>query len=640
MLKSIGKSIALALFLGARGSSWLKPWLTTIWAALLVFGTQTLPAIERQTLRGHVPLAAKTLVAVNSLPGATELDLSIGLPLRDESGLTNLLTKLYDPSCPLYHHFLSAEEFTERFGPTETDYRRLIDFAISKGLRVTGRHSNRLVLDVSGSVLNIENAFATKLRVYSHPTENRKFYAPEVEPMIEPGVSILDISGLDNYRLPHPTSLHPLPAFSKVVPNAGSGPGGSFRGNDFRAAYLPGVALSGAGQVVGLMEFDGYYTNDIALYEAAAGLPNVTLENVLLSFNGTPGANNAEVALDIEVAIAIAPGLSSVMVYEGKSPNSLLNRMATDNQAKQLSSSWTYGVNGTTENIFRQFGTQGQSMFQASGDSGAYSGAVPTPADDPNVTLVGGTTLTTTGPGGTWVSETTWNWAGTGQGTSASGGGVSTTYALPTYQSGISMSSNQGSTTMRNLPDVAMTADDIYVVWDNGTKGAFGGTSAATPLWAGFMALVNQQAVANGQPTMGFVNPALYAAGKGAGYASLFHDITTGNNTNASSPDKFQAVAGYDLCTGWGTPAGQGLINSLTGVTNSPPKTVPIHLQIAVQNKLVALSWSGGNPPFQLQLSTNLLDRAWQNIGGSITNYNLTVSPGIPAAAYRIQGSP
>src|SRR6185369_12158376 len=86
-----------------------------------------------------------------------------------------------------------------------------------------------------------------------------------------------------------------------------------------------------------------------------------------------------------------------------------------------------------------------------------------------------------------------------------------------------------------------------------------------------FMALVNQQAVANGKATMGFVNPALYAIAKGAKYASAFHDITTGNNTNLSSPTKFMAGAGYDLCTGWGTPAGQGLINALTGGTSLSP---------------------------------------------------------------------
>src|SRR5262249_4689574 len=159
---------------------------------------------------------------------------------------------------------------------------------------------------------------------------------------------------------------------------------------------------------------------------------------------GAPGGNNAEVALDIEVAIAMAPGISSLMVYEGVNANTMLNRMATDNRAKQLSSSWTFGINVTTENIFRQLAAQAQSMFQAAGDDGAYSGAVDPPADDPNLTVVGGTTLSTAGPKGAWTSETTWNWASVGRGSAATGGGISTTYPIPTYQLGVSMSANQG----------------------------------------------------------------------------------------------------------------------------------------------------------------------------------------------------
>ena len=123
------------------------------------------------------------------------------------------------------------------------------------------------------------------------------------------------------------------------------------------------------------------------------------------------------------------------------------------------------------------------------------------------------------------------------------------------------MATNRGSTTMRNVPDVALTADNV-----------FGGTSCAAPLWAGFTALVNQQAVASGRATVGFVNPAIYTIGQGANYAVDFHDITTGNNTWPSSPANFYAVPGYDLCTGWGTPAGQNLINALAG----PPDTLVI----------------------------------------------------------------
>jgi hypothetical protein len=108
-----------------------------------------------------------------------------------------------------------------------------------------------------------------------------------------------------------------------------------------------------------------------------------------------------------------------------------------------------------------------------------------------------------------------------------------------------------------------MVAENIWVVYDDGLSGPFFGTSASTPLWAGFMALVNQQATANGQPTVGFINPAIYAIGKGASYTACFHDITTGNNETLDSLYLFPAVPGYDLCTGWGTPAGSSLIDAL-----------------------------------------------------------------------------
>jgi hypothetical protein len=130
------------------------------------------------------------------------------------------------------------------------------------------------------------------------------------------------------------------------------------------------------------------------------------------------------------------------------------------------------------------------------------------------------------------------------------------------------MSANGGSTTFRNIPDVALTADNILVYYGNGTNGEVGGTSCAAPLWAGLAALMNEQAAAAGKSTVGFLNPALYALGGNASYAG-FHDITTGNNFSSASPSSYSAVTGYDLCTGWGTPAGQNLINAIAGVPDS-----------------------------------------------------------------------
>jgi uncharacterized repeat protein (TIGR01451 family) len=116
---------------------------------------------------------------------------------------------------------------------------------------------------------------------------------------------------------------------------------------------------------------------------------------------------------------------------------------------------------------------------------------------------------------------------------------------------------------MRNIPDVAMIASQVLVRYNNGSQTSVAGTSIATPLWAAFVALCNQQAVSAGSPLVGFINPAIYALGQTAGYTTSMHDITTGNNTNSGSPTQFFAVAGYDLCTGWGSPNGSNLINAL-----------------------------------------------------------------------------
>ncbi|HUJ70641.1 MAG TPA: hypothetical protein VLZ30_00245, partial [Verrucomicrobiae bacterium] len=113
-------------------------------------------------------------------------------------------------------------------------------------------------------------------------------------------------------------------------------------------------------------------------------------------------------------------------------------------------------------------------------------------------------------------------------------------------------------------PDVAMAASGIYVISNNGVTNSVVGTSAAAPLWAGFAALVNQQAVGYGEPTVGFINPAIYAIGTDAvTYAACFHDIIIGNNETFYSPSQFSAAVGYDLCTGWGTPNGSNLVNAL-----------------------------------------------------------------------------
>ena len=574
----------------SKGAWFIYALVTFGWLGTTAVVLAASPAMK--TLSGHVPAAVAQISATGTLPSTNHLNLAIGLPLRDEQGLSNFLAQVGDPASPNYRQYLAPAQFTEKFGPTEADYAAVVHYAETNGLIVTATHGNRLLLDVNGSAADIERAFHIKLNTYRHPTEKRDFFAPDTEPTVEVSLPVADISGLNNYVLPHPKCLRidSTPSLD-AAPKSGSGAGGTYLGNDFRAAYLPGVTLTGSGQIVGLLEFDGFYASDISTYEKAAGLPAVPLQTVLLDgYNGVPttGADsgNGEVSLDIEMAAAMAPGLSKIISFEA-GPNGLqndiLNAMAASNQVKQFSCSWGWGggPSATTDNIFKQMAAQGQSFFVASGDSDAYTAGSTSangvdnpslanaPSSCPYITVVGGTTLSTVGPGGSWSSETAWNWGLTSGSYVGTSGGVSSYYSIPGWQTGISMTANGGSTAYRNIPDVAMSADNVYVVYGNGTSGTFGGTSCATPLWAALAALMNQQSAAAGRPAIGFINPALYSIGKGPGYGSSFHDIATGNNTSGSSPNNFYAVAGYDLCTGWGTPAGQSLITAIAGAADS-----------------------------------------------------------------------
>ena len=567
-----------------------------LWIATVLFcGIFPVFGAGWKILPGHVPPVVSSLTAKGLLPATNQLNLAIGLPLRDAPGLGNFLAQLYDPASPNFRQFLTTEEFTARFGPTEQDYEAVKNFARSNGLAVTTTYSNRLVLDVAGPAAAVEKAFHITLRTYRHPTEARDFYAPDTEPVVDAALPVVDVQGMSDFSRPHPR-LHRLnAAAAKAVVKSGSAPdgSGSYFGNDFRYAYAPGTTLTGAGQTVGLFEADGFYSKDIAAYATAAGngRANIVIQTVLLDgYNGvpTPGANSGspEVSLDIEMAMAMAPGLAKIVVFEGNpnnfAPNDILNAMlASSATVKNLSCSWGWsgGPNTTTGSIFTNMAAVGQSFFNAAGDSDAFTAGASsvngvdnpslynTPASSPIITQVGGTTLTMNGNGASYASETVWNWGydSSAGGYVGSSGGISSHFSIPLWQTNINMTARGGSAKQRNIPDVALTADNVFVDYGNGSRSVFGGTSCAAPLWAGFTALANQQAAANGNPVVGFINPAIYTIAAGSSYAACFHDVTTGNNTWPGSPNLFYATSGYDLCTGLGTPAGQSLINALAG---------------------------------------------------------------------------
>jgi hypothetical protein len=553
-------------------------------ASLLI---ATAPAQQRQTLQTH--LAVPGAQPIGRMPGSQRLHLAITLPLSNEDQLDELLQQLYDPASPNYRHFLTVPQFTEQFGPSEVDYLRVMGAMGSYGLTVINTTPNRVVLDVSGSVANIEQAFHVTLNLYQHPTENRTYYAPDVEPSVDTGIPVVGVNGLNNYAPPRPRSLKRAPQAQNLrTDQTGSGPGGQFLGSDRRAAYYGGTALTGAGQAVGLFGLN-FRMTDVAAYFNNSGvnqplqIPVVTVQIAGIDTSCGVSCDDGEPVIDIIEAASMAPGLGAVIEYGASQDDTdTFNQMATDNIAKSLSASvgWLPADPSSDEPIFKEFAAQGQNLFIATGDSGAFtppgcggSGCNPVfyPADDPYITGAGGTDLVTASAGGAWSSETAW---------SGSSGGYSTNgFAIPSWQVPVINGSNKGSTTLRNIPDVSAQADTDNFYCANGScQGGIGGTSLSAPTWGGFLALVNEQAAENatatGSSTIGFLNPTIYTIGQGANYDSDFHDLTSGSNpcdaSATCSSSSYNAVTGYDLVTGWGSPNGQNLINALAPTSTNP----------------------------------------------------------------------
>jgi subtilase family serine protease len=599
--------------------------------------------VREVTLNGTAQL-------VGTLPATQTMRLVLVLPLRNQAGLNTFLSQLYDPSSPSFHQYLTVDEFTALFGPSQEDYNAVIQFAQANGFSVVATSRNRVNVDVVGTVQTIENALHLNMGVYQHPTEDRTFYAPDREPTPNLSVQLWHIAGLDNYSIPQPA----LQRNTNVTPNAstGSGPGASFLGSDMRAAYYGGGSLDGSGQSLGLLEFVGTDLSDLATYFANVGQTN-HVPVTLVSTDGSPtgclasqGCDDTEQTLDMTQAIGMAPGLSSLVMYISTTSDvAIFNAMATAEPLNnQLSSSWTWFPADLSQDLpyFQEFAAQGQNLFQAAGDSGKWTnghkGSEIYPADTVYVTSVGGTDLITTGAGGGWSSESTWV---------DGGGGISPDqYAIPSWQKTAAAGCADCSKTLRNGPDVSANANfTFYVCADQTacTENLYGGTSFAAPMWAGYLALVNQQALANGHTALGFINPMIYQLAAGAGYNTAFHDIKSGSNG-------FPATVGYDLATGLGSPNGVGLINALAPAPGTPNFTFsasPASLSVVQGSQgtstitaaisggfdaAVALSATGQPTGVTVGFSPNPI--AAPGSGGS--TMTMTVSPTTVAGVYPI----
>jgi subtilase family serine protease len=560
----------------------------------------TIPTQAQQPLLTHhvrEEVANGKAQLVGQLPATQTLRFDMVLPLSDRAGLQSFVQDVQDPTSSSYRRFLTPQEFTARFGPSPENWEALIAFAKASGFEIISGDLKGRDLRLTGTVANIEKAFHVTLGNYQDLTDGHTFFAVDREPTVDLPFQLWHISGLDNDSRPHPmyvkksdyAQAHGIDP-DKVVSHAttGSGPSASFLGSDMRAAYYGGTALTGSGQNVALFEYAGTDLSDLSTYYKNVGQTEPYTPTLISTGgygtscvdSGGSACDDTEQTLDMTQLMGMAPGSKMLYMYvcgdvlasgSGNiSDTACISAMVSDADAplsKQISCSWgwTPADASTLDPYFEQMASQGQNFFVAAGDSSAWSASNEAwPADDANIVSVGGTDLTTSSAAGPWKSETAW---------ADSGGGISPdSIPIPSWQklSGVITSTNKGSTTLRNGPDVAGNANFTYYVCADQTTctaNDYGGTSFAAPMWAGYLALANQQAATNGD-TIGFIDPIIYPAALTSSYGTYFHDITSG------SCGTYSGITGYDLCTGWGSPNTTGIINLLAAGSASPSFTL------------------------------------------------------------------
>ena len=545
------------------------------------------------------------------LPSTTPLSVTVELNPTDPAGLQQMAQEVSDPSSPSYRHFLTSDEFTSMFGAPASAVSDVEDWATANGLSITSGSSNQLSVEVSGTASALESAFGISIDQVQL-ADGTDTYANLTGPSLPSAIAgaVEAVVGLDDLIPPQPADLE-TPTRSATTSSTTDtclAPSGFDSPSQLESAYdfggLTNNDATGFGERIALVETGTFDLSDIDCYKTWFPLqtPNVIPVGAGPTVPETLGTKE-EVTADIETAGALAPN-AQIDVYEG--PHSKLGllaiytQIATDNQDQVVSSSWASTCDSDLHSVWylkavqeqlAHMVTNGQEMLVASGDQGAEACnselSVQDPGSQPYVTSVGGTSLSISSSG-QWDGETVWNdcnfetgscTCGASLSTNcASGGGISSFWAMPSWQTGPGVISNQIESTpcpdpstsgyCREVPDVSAAAggNSSYYEYVDGGWIPIGGTSLAAPLWAALASRLNDYCEgpysAPPSPRLGFLNPVLYQiAANGAG----FHDITTGTNDYLQEPGLYLATPGYDMATGLGSPDASELAQSICG---------------------------------------------------------------------------
>ncbi len=512
----------------------------------------------RVTIEGNVAPALQDATYVSHSDPNAEMTIVVGLERHNEAEFDDLLNRLYDADSPDYHRWITPTDFLSRFSPSQADVDAVRQHLESHGLDIKRVSDNRVLVQATGTVAQIEEAFAININVYQLGTETH--FSNDRNPSVPSSLKdvVESVTGLTSLEtMHHASNFEPSPAatVSYTPLEIASIYNFPSRLNTFHGKTI----YDGAGITIAIAIFDTYLASDVDYFWTYYYQINRTGTLTNICVNGCTSTLNYEPTLDVEWSGAQAPG-ANLLVYETPSSSFsnfelLFSQIASDNSAQIVSisqgaceSNFGTTIMKTVDASFAQMASEGVTIFAGSGDYGAY-GYLPSgpcdgtklqigfPPSDPNVTAVGGTTLNATSLF-KYKSESAWT---------DSGGGVSSYFAKPSWQVGPGVPSNK----KRDIPDIAFDADentglDTYYQgnWYTGYGTSYGG-----PNMAGYWALVLE--ALKGVRT-GNVAPLFYKLGASSSYKTDMHDVTTGNNGAGIGPG-YKAKVNWDYTTGWGS---------------------------------------------------------------------------------------
>lgn len=603
----------------------------------------SIDASRSVVLRGHVrpqARAANDRGAVEGSFAVPAMTLVLKPSASQKSALQQLLAQQQDPRSPRYHQWLTPEQYADAYGVSAADMQRIAAWLQSQGFQIVNTARSRTFLTFTGTADQARGAFHTQIHRYQ--VNGRMHYANATDPAIPAALAdvVSGIRGLSDFHLKAQLKLPSQPALNK---------GGThfLAPDDIAAIYdiapLYPTGIDGTNQKIAIVGQSDINASDIQRFRTQFGLSTANLTQTLVPGRPDPGLSDVDMQesdLDIEWAGAVARNAAIVFVYSDDVVASA--QYAIDqNLAPVLSMSYggceqadLIDLPGL-QSLAQQANAQGITWLAAAGDSGAggcedigasiaQDGlAVVSPASIPEVTAMGGTTFSDQGgaywaasnsaTGGSalgYIPETAWNDTSLGFGLAASGGGASVFFPQPAWQVGPGVPVDGA----RHVPDLSLSASSEhapYSFFSGGSSGYVGGTSVATPVMAGVVALLNHYLLSTGAQTrtgVGNINPVLYRLAQST--TGIFHDVTTGNNSVPcvlGSPNCTSGMFGLNTGTGYDQVTGLGsvdVVNLLHGWTTRPAQRSAVVVSLD-QNPVFRQSPDAAGNPWNFTLTLN-----------------------------------